>query len=325
MASPLPAPATATNTLRMATLLIIDPVYATHETPPAHPESAERYAAVERALSGGDFAEVKRLSPPRIDRTALERVHPHAYIETILRAAPAHGLTRLDPDTWMSEGSVEAAMRAAGGAVAAVDAIYAMEAKNAFVACRPPGHHALASRAMGFCIFNNAAVAAHHARAVYGAKRIAVVDFDVHHGNGTESIFWNDETAFYASSHEFPQYPGTGRASDRGACDNVANAPLQTGTEGEGFRRVWGERLLPALSEFGPDFVVISAGFDAHRADPLGGLRLVEEDFTWVTREIAAVARSACAGRLVSVLEGGYHLEALGRSAAAHVRALMTS
>lgn len=309
----------------MTTLLIAGSAYALHETPPGHPERADRYAAIERALSGGDFAAAKRLSPPWIDRAALERAHPHAYIDAILCAAPAEGLTQLDPDTWMSEGSAEAAMRAAGGAVAAVDAIYAKAATNAFVACRPPGHHALASRAMGFCLFNNAAVAALHARAAHDAKRIAVVDFDVHHGNGTEAIFWNDEKAFYASSHEHPQYPGTGRASDRGAFDNIANAPLPTGADGEAFRRAWGERLLPALSKFHPDFIVISAGFDAHRADPLGGLRLVEEDFAWVTGEIAAIARSACGGRLISVLEGGYDLEALGRSAAAHVKALMAA
>jgi acetoin utilization deacetylase AcuC-like enzyme len=203
--------------------------------------------------------------------------------------------------------------------------VFKGEAKNAFIAARPPGHHALASRAMGFCLFNSAVVAAFHARAVHGAKRVAVVDFDVHHGNGTEAIFWNDENAFYASSHEFPQYPGTGRSSDRGAFDNVANAPLPTGASGEAFRRAWGERLLPALSAFGPDLIVISAGFDAHRADPLGGLALVEADFAWATAEIAGLARDQCGGRLISVLEGGYDLGALGRSAAAHVKALMAA
>ncbi|MEX0646124.1 MAG: histone deacetylase family protein, partial [Parvularculaceae bacterium] len=192
-----------------------------------------------------------------------------------------------------------------------------------FVAARPPGHHALPERAMGFCLFNSAAIAALHARAVHGAKRVAVVDFDVHHGNGTEASFWQDEDAFYASSHEYPQYPGTGRQSDRGAFGNIANEPLPTGTSGEDFRRAWGEQLLPALSDFRPDFIVISAGFDAHRRDPVGGLLLVEEDFAWVTREIVGVARAACAGRIVSLLEGGYDLDALGASTAAHVGALM--
>ncbi|HXI86289.1 MAG TPA: histone deacetylase family protein, partial [Parvularculaceae bacterium] len=186
-------------------------------------------------------------------------------------------------------------------------------------------HHALPARAMGFCLFNSAAIAAMHARAVHGARRVAVVDFDVHHGNGTEAAFWEDENAFYASSHEHPQYPGTGRESDRGAFDNIVNAPLPTATDGEEFRRAWGERLLPALSDFGPDIVVVSAGFDAHRRDPVGGLLLTEEDFAWVSREIAAVAGTACAGRLVSLLEGGYDLDGLAASVAAHVGALMAA
>jgi acetoin utilization deacetylase AcuC-like enzyme len=309
----------------VTTLLVCDPVFAGHETPDGHPERTGRYGAVAAALADADFAGLVRLGPPRAARETLERAHPQAYIDRICKAAPAEGFAQLDPDTFMSEGTLEAALRAAGGAVAAVDAVFAGEAGNAFVACRPPGHHALSARAMGFCLFNNAAVAAHHARARHGADKIAVVDFDVHHGNGTEAIFWNDENAFFASSHEFPQYPGTGRESDRGAFDNILNAPLPTGSAGESFRRVWGERLLPALSDFGPDFIVISAGFDAHRDDPLGGLGLVEEDFAWATREIAAVAAAACGGRLVSVLEGGYDLQALGRSAAAHVRALMAA
>lgn len=215
-------------------------------------------------------------------------------------------------------------MRAAGGACAAVDAIYAGEAKNAFIAARPPGHHAEPERAMGFCFFNNAAIAANHARK-HGANRIAVVDFDVHHGNGTEAALWHDENAFFASSHEWPQYPGTGKESDRGAFDNIHNAPLATGDGSDEFRRIWGERLLPALSDFGPDFIVISAGFDAHAADPLGGLKLTEDDFIWATAEIAGIARDKAGGRLISVLEGGYDLPALGASAAAHVKALMAA
>ena len=222
----------------------------------------------------------------------------------------------------MGPSSLDAALRAAGGACAGVDAIYAGEADNAFIAARPPGHHAEPERAMGFCFFNSAAIAAVHAR-THGAKRVAVLDFDVHHGNGTEAAFWHDENAFYASSHEWPQYPGTGRASDRGAFDNIANAPLAAGEDGDAFRRAWGERLLPALADFGPDFIVISAGFDAHAADPLGGLRLAEDDFVWATREIMGVARDKAGGRVISLLEGGYDLDALGRSAAAHVKALM--
>ena len=196
------------------------------------------------------------------------------------------------------------------------------EAKNAFVAARPPGHHAEPNRAMGFCLYNAAAIAAYHARAAHGASRVAVVDFDVHHGNGTEAAFWHDEQAFFASSHEWPQYPGTGRETDRGAFENICNAPLATGTDGDGFRRAWGDGLLPALSSFDPDVVIISAGFDAHAADPLGGLGLVDDDFAWITQEIAAIADDKCGGRLISLMEGGYDLDALASAATAHVKTL---
>ncbi len=307
----------------MTTLLFEHGAFGAHETPAGHPERAGRYAAVTAALADGQFAALIRRTAPRASRASLERVHTGAHIDAIERIAPGDGMVRLDPDTTMGPSSLDAALRAAGAGVAAVDAIYAGEASNAFVAARPPGHHAPPDRAMGFCLFNSAAVAALHARAAHGASRVAVVDFDVHHGNGTEAAFWHDEHAFYASSHEWPQYPGTGRATDRGAFDNVANAPLATGASGDDFRRAWGEHLLPALSNFRPDFLVISAGFDAHRADPLGGLALNEADFDWVTRELMAVAHSCCGGRVVSMLEGGYDLGALARSAAAHVTALM--
>lgn len=307
----------------MTTLLFEHDSFAAHETPPGHPERAGRYDAVRGALAAERFTALVRRTAPRAELAAIKRAHDAAYVDAIIGVAPEGGMVRLDPDTTMGPHSLDAALRAAGAGVAAVDAIYAGEATNAFVAARPPGHHAPADRAMGFCLFNSAAVAAFHARAAHGARRVAVVDFDVHHGNGTEAIFWNDEDAFYASSHEWPQYPGTGRASDRGAYDNVANGPLATGESGDAFRRAWGERLLPALSDFRPDFLVISAGFDAHRADPLGGLALIEADFDWVTRELLGVARTVCGGRVVSLLEGGYDLAALGRSAAAHVAALM--
>lgn len=306
----------------MTTLLYTHASFGAHETPPGHPERAARYDAVESALSTEEFTDLKRCEAPRATAAAIEKVHPDVFRRKIEEGAPASDMVRLDPDTYMGPHSLDAALRAAGAGVAAVDAIYAGEARNAFVAARPPGHHAEPSRAMGFCLFNSAAITALHARA-HGARRVAVVDFDLHHGNGTEAAFWHDENAFYASSHEWPQYPGTGRETDRGAADNIANAPLATGTEGSAFRRVWGERLLPALSDFGPDFLVISAGFDAHRADPLGGLLLTEDDFAWLTAELAAVARDKAEGRLVSLLEGGYDLAALGRSVAAHVKALM--
>jgi len=307
----------------MTTLLFEHEVFGEHETPAGHPESGARYVAAAHALAHDSFAALIRRTPPRASREAILRVHSDFYLDAIRDVAPADGMVRLDPDTTMGPHSLEAAERAAGGGVAAVDAIYAGEARNAFVLARPPGHHAPPARAMGFCLFNSAAITAMHARAAHGARRIAVIDFDVHHGNGTEEAFWHDEDAFYASSHEWPQYPGTGRASDRGAFDNIANAPLPTGATGDDFRRAWGERLLPALDAFGPDIVVISAGFDAHRADPVGGLRLGEADFAWVTREIMAVAKARCGGRVVSFLEGGYDLKALAASAAVHVAALM--
>lgn len=307
----------------MTTLIFEHDVFADHETPPGHPERAERYHAASAALKAEKFGGLARRAPPPAPREALLLAHSEEYLDALAAIAPEDGMVRLDPDTTMGPHSLEAALRAAGAGVAAVDAICTGEAQNAFILARPPGHHAPPARAMGFCLFNTAAIAALHARAAHGAKRVAVVDFDVHHGNGTEEIFWHDENAFYASSHEWPQYPGTGRASDRGAFDNIANAPLATGASGDDFRRAWGERLLPALDAFQPDLIVISAGFDAHRADPVGGLRLIEDDFDWATREILAIARARAKGRVVSVLEGGYDLSALASSAAAHVECLM--
>lgn len=309
----------------MTTLLYTHDSFAAHETPPGHPERAERYAAALKALDAEKFASLVRKAPPPATREALIRAHKPDFVDALIAAAPAEGMIRLDPDTAMGPHSVDAALRAAGGAIDAVDALHRGEARNAFVLARPPGHHAPQDRAMGFCLFNSAAVAALHARAAHGATRIAVVDFDVHHGNGTEAIFWHDENAFYASSHEWPQYPGTGRASDRGAFDNIANTPLPTGAGSSDFRRAWGERLLPALSDFEPELIVVSAGFDAHRADPIGGLRLAEDDFQWVTKEICAIARDCCEGRIVSLLEGGYDLHALAASVAVHVEALMNA
>lgn len=308
----------------MTTLLYTHSSFHRHEVPPGHVEHPGRYAAVEKALQAEEFAGLESRVPPMVAVSDVERVHSAAYRLGLESHVPREGLAQLDADTFLGPTSLEATSRAAGGAVAAVDALYAGEARNAFVAARPPGHHAEPERAMGFCLFNGAAIAALHARE-HGAKRVAVLDFDVHHGNGTEAAFWHDENAFYGSSHEWPQYPGTGRDTDRGAFENIANAPLASGTGSEDFRRAWGEKLLPALSDFGPDFVVISAGFDAHAADPLGGLKLTEADFTWITEEIAGVARDKASGRLISILEGGYDLDALGTSARAHVKALMES
>jgi len=309
----------------MTTVLYTHPIFARHETPPGHVEHSGRYEAVEKALAHEDFAALERRMAPLVSDEAVERVHSRAYRETVEAKSPEQGFAQLDADTFMGPSSLEAARRASGAAVAAVDTIYQGDADNAFVAARPPGHHAEPERAMGFCFFNGAAIAAKHARAVHAAKRVAVVDFDVHHGNGTEAAFWHDKDAFYGSSHEWPQYPGTGRESDCGAFDNIVNTPLAAGEGSDAFRRAWGEKILPALSGFGPDFIVISAGFDAHRADPLGGLMLTEGDFAWVTAQIAGIARDKACGRLISILEGGYDLPALAASAASHVKALMQS
>lgn len=309
----------------MTTLLYSHAAFGLHETPPGHPERQSRYGAVEAALAHGDFDDIIRRTaePAASDRILL--AHPQEHFARVSDMAPGEeGWAQLDPDTFMGPHSLDAALRGAGAATAAVDAVMAGEADNAFIIARPPGHHAEQDRAMGFCFFNNAAIAALHAQAAHGCSRVAVVDFDVHHGNGTQAIFWDRENAFFASSHEWPQYPGTGKESDRGLFGQIHNQPMARGEGGDSFRRAWGERLLPALSDFDPDFIVISAGFDAHAADPLGGLELTEEDFAWVTSRIGAIARDKCVGRVISVLEGGYNLDALGNSAAAHLKALAT-
>ena len=304
------------------TLIYDHDAFGAHETPEGHPERQSRYGAVAAALQHETLADLPKRSPPQASEDQIARVHPEHFLEGVYASAPKSGLISLDMDTYLSPRSLDAVLRAAGGAADAVDQVFRGEARNAFVAARPPGHHAEPERAMGFCIFNSAAIAARHARAAHGAQKIAVVDFDVHHGNGTELAFWEDEDAFFGSSHEFPQYPGTGRETDRGGSFNVVNAPLANGADGDAFRRAWGERILPALSDFSPDVIIISAGFDAHRADPLGGLTLDESDFDWVTREIMGVARNVCDERVVSILEGGYDLSALKTSVRAHVAAL---
>ncbi len=307
----------------MTTLFYTHDDFGLHETPQGHPESRTRYARVLQELSTPEFDALEKCSPPEVawDRVAL--AHPDSLIKAVRAAAPEGDCTiQLDPDTWMGAHTLSASRRAAGAGVVAVDAIMSGTAANAFVAARPPGHHAEQDKAMGFCVFNSAAITALHAQDAHNCKRVAVVDFDVHHGNGTQAIFWDRENAFFASSHEWPQYPGTGREQETGTYGQIVNTPLASGEGGDAFRRAWGNNLLPALSDFDPDFIIISAGFDAHDADPLGGLRLTEDDFAWVTNEIMAVAQDKCGGRIVSFLEGGYDLDALAKSAAVHVKAL---
>jgi acetoin utilization deacetylase AcuC-like enzyme len=245
------------------------------------------------------------------------------YVTTIRDATPKDSLVQLDADTSMSPGSFEAALRAAGGAVLAVDEVAAGRARNAFVATRPPGHHTETARPMGFCLFNNAAIAARYAQKRYGMDHVAVVDFDVHHGNGSQDIFWADPTVMYGSTHQMPLYPGTGAKNERGEHDTIVNAPLRPGDAGEHFREAFESVILPRLADFAPQLLIISAGFDAHMRDPLANLNLLEADFAWATRKLMDVARKSAEGRVVSVLEGGYDLTALANSVAAHVTTLM--
>jgi acetoin utilization deacetylase AcuC-like enzyme len=307
----------------VTTLFLSHSSYLDHDTGPGHPERPDRIRAITEALEHARFAALIRADAPGLDRAAILRVHPAHYVDAIEAAAPARGKVHLDPDTVMSAQSFAAIGHCVGAATAAVDEVMRGGAKNAFVALRPPGHHAGVASPMGFCFFNNAAIAARHAQAAHGAERVAILDFDVHHGNGTQEIFWSDSSVLYASTHQMPLFPGTGGRDERGEHDNVVNAPLAAGDDGTVFREAMETRLLPRIDEFRADLIVISAGFDAHRLDPLGGLNFVEADFAWATARLMEIAEKHAKGRIVSVLEGGYDLEGLARSAAAHVEALM--
>ena len=307
----------------MTVALVTHPACLDHDTGPFHPERPDRLRRVLRALEHPRFSALLRDLAPLATEAQLALVHPPEYIRAILDIAPEPGQRiHLDADTVMSTGSREAALRAAGGAIMAVDAVMQGWAKQVFVAARPPGHHAERERPMGFCLFANAAIAARHAQAKWSLARVAVVDFDVHHGNGTQDIFQADPTLFYASSHQFPCYPGTGAPSERGV-GNIVNAALPPGSGSAAFREAWDILILPELERFAPNLLIVSAGFDAHKADPLAQLRVEVADFAWLTTKLMAVARTHCESRLVSLLEGGYDLDALAESAAAHVSALM--
>lgn len=307
----------------MSVLFVTDDIFLSHDTGPGHPESIDRIRSVNDALADEDFSGLLRRVA--VDATDEQMAAPHSeqLVQAILEAAPDDGYRHVDPDTVMSPDTGEAIRKGAGALVSAVDAVVTGEAASAFCAVRPPGHHAERGRPMGFCLVNNVAIAALHARAQHGLTKIAVVDFDVHHGNGTQDIFWNDPDLFFASSHQYPHYPGTGASDESGAHGNIVNAPLPAGTDGGGFRKAFERDILPALDSFAPDFVLISAGFDGHKDDPLSDMGLEEDDFFWATRQILAVAHRHADGRVVSALEGGYNLRALGASAAAHVKALM--
>ena len=294
-----------------------------HDTGPFHPECADRLRVILAALEAEEFALLIREQAPLATEAQLGLVHPAHHIRAILGTMPELGLSvDLDADTIMSHGSAEAALRAAGGAVMAVDAVMEGWAHAAFSATRPPGHHCERATAMGFCLFASASIAARHAQARWGLERVAVVDFDVHHGNGTQDIFAADRSLFYGSSHQFPCYPGTGAASETGV-GNIVNVPLPPGSGSAAFRAAWSDLILPALDKFAPQLIIVSAGFDAHKADPLAQLRVETADFAWLTEMLMDRAGVHCRGRLVSILEGGYDLKALAECAAAHVRTLM--
>jgi acetoin utilization deacetylase AcuC-like enzyme len=312
----------------MTTLLLTHPCFLEHDTGPGHPERPDRMRAIDRMLSHDLFKGLKREEAPLRDdvEEAIALAHPQSYIDWVKSMRPAEGEmpVHLDPDTLLSAKSWEPALRSVGAGLAAVDRVMDKSSgiANAFCQVRPCGHHAEHERAMGFCIFSNVAIAGLYARKKHGAERIAVVDFDVHHGNGTQDIFWSDKGLFLGSTHQMPLYPGTGAVNETGV-GNIWNAPLRPGDGGEPFKEAFESRILPALRYFAPDLVLISAGFDAHKDDPLANLQLTEPDFGWATAKIAEVAANSAGGRLVSMLEGGYNLAALARSVAVHVGVLM--
>lgn len=306
----------------MATRLYTHPIHLDHLTPAGHPERPDRIRAVTRALEEPEFEALQRKEAPQADPALAVLAHPQSHLDHVRRSIPDEGVNYLDPDTAASPKSLQAALTAVGAAVAGVDDVFAGAADNVFVASRPPGHHAEKSKAMGFCFFNNAAIAARYAASAHGAERVAIVDWDVHHGNGTQDIFWDDPSVLFASTHQMPLYPGTGALADTGA-GNIFNAPLSPGSGSGSFREAFLSRILPAVDNFAPDLIIVSAGFDAHHRDPLAQINLEENDFDWATGRLMELAGRHCRNRLVSLLEGGYDLQGLAFSVAAHVGRLM--
>ena len=306
----------------MTTRLYTHPIHLEHLTPDGHPERPDRIRAVERLLAEERFAALDRVRSPEGDEATILYAHPQHHLDRIRAAIPDEGIARIDADTSVSPKSWQAALTAIGAANAAVADVFTKAADNVFVVARPPGHHAEKDKAMGFCLFNAAAIAARYAQKAYGAERVAIVDWDVHHGNGTQDVFWDDPTVLYCSTHQMPLYPGTGARDETGA-GNIVNAPLSPNSGGELFREAFNSRVLPALDDFRPDLIIVSAGFDAHHRDPLAEINLVEDDFDWATGVLMERAGRWADNRLVSLLEGGYDLHGLAFSAAAHVARLM--
>jgi acetoin utilization deacetylase AcuC-like enzyme len=308
----------------VSTLFLTHSSSLDHDTGPSHPERPDRIRAINAAMADPRFDALIREDAPWGESRVISRVHPASYVAAVEKAAPRQGRVALDHgDTMMSPGTWATIMHAVGGATHAVDCVMNGTHENAFVSVRPPGHHAEIATPMGFCFFNTAAIAARHAQKLHGAARVAIVDFDVHHGNGTQAIFWSDPSVLYASTHQMPLFPGSGAKDERGEHDQIVNAPLRAGDDGAVFRDAMETRVFPKLESFAPDMLIISAGFDAHHLDPLGSVKLVEADYAWVTERLMDIAAKNGGGRIVSLLEGGYDLEGLSKSVAAHVETLM--
>ncbi len=309
----------------MATRLYEHPIFLEHITPEGHPERPDRLRSLNIALEHPNFERLVRKQAPQANEDAVLLAHPESHLLSVMRQIPEEEgeINRIEADTYTSPKSLQAALTGIGAAMAAVDDVFRGEADNVFVASRPPGHHAETEKAMGFCLFNNAAIAARHAQKVHGAERVAIVDWDVHHGNGTQDIFWNDASVLFCSTHQMPLYPWSGDKNETGVKNNVVNAPLSPNTGSDHFREAFKSKVLPAIADFSPDLIIISAGFDAHHRDPLAQINLVGEDFDWATGRILEMADKYAGNRVVSLLEGGYDLEGLAESAAMHILRMM--